>query len=173
MKFTRLLILTLAWPVLALATADPHAQDQTSAHSPAGSPSPDLRQSSGVTRTTPQRNVARPLAPGRSGTVVKSSTATSLRRPANDHPHSSAGSATTAQSLGAERSGGTGAPAIRQNTGSATVGHPRPQASFAVAHPSPATAQHRGTNPALVGGAASSASRNAGSLNGTMMKRRP
>lgn len=173
MKISGLLFFTLAWPALAQVTAHSLPQQQTSAPLAAESTSSNRRETRGVTQTTLQRDLGHNSGPGRSRAVVKSSSPTPPHRPANGRPNSTVETAAAAHPPVPARSGVAGAPAIRQNTGSATAGHLRPQASFAATHSSPATARHRGDNPAAVGGAANSASENPGSLNGSLMKRRP
>ena len=150
MRHALVLCLAFALPIRAQHAAHPGALEQAS-HSA----------------------LAHAAGPGRSRAVEGPTSARPSHHPANDSRRSTTGNAVAAHRQEAPRGAGAIAAATSQNTGYGTANHLRPQPGLVAPRPSPATARHRGANPAVVSGAANSTPRNGGSLNGSLMAHKP
>ena len=150
MRQVLLLCLAFALPIRAQHAAHPGTPEQAS-HS----------------------GLAHATGAGRSRAVEGPTNSTPSHRPVNDRRRSTTRIAAAAHRQGAPRGAGATAGATSRNTGYGTASHLRPQPGLVAPRPSPATARHRGANPAVVSGAANSTPRNAGSLNGSLMAHKP
>ena len=87
--------------------------------------------------------------------------------------HATVGVTATKQEQSSAPSGVATKDGIIQNEGRGNTRSLRTKSSPAAARLSPGAVRHRGTNPATIGRAANTASRNAGALDGGRMARKP
>ncbi len=90
----------------------------------------------------------------------------------NKGQHSTSGTAMNLHQPGSDKSGASARGALIQH-GTVNVSAPIRPASIWPRVPLPNNARHRGANPAVIGGSASSNGRNAGAIDGAHINRRP
>jgi hypothetical protein len=90
----------------------------------------------------------------------------------NNGEHSTSGTAMNLHQPGSDKSGASARGALIQHGTVNVFASIRP-ASIRPRVPLPNNVRHRGANPAVIGGSASSNSRNAGAIDGAHMNRRP
>jgi hypothetical protein len=198
MKATCLLFLTLSWAMLMYGTGYAAPSQQTSAESsanensvsPAGDRSHDTHAAeqaapadegkSQKETVPPEGQRLRPYASDKNHPRSRASLTAANRPkqlPTNSGKRSLAKNAANLRQPGSDRSGGAVNGGLIQNKTANNASPVRPASvvrpTVASLNPSLNNVRHRGPNPAVIGGSASSDSRNSGAIDGTRMNRKP
>jgi len=91
----------------------------------------------------------------------------------NNREHSPSGNTMSVHQPGSDKSGSTAKTGLIQHKTANTAVPRRPPSAIRASMPLLNNVRHRAANPAVIGGSANSTRRNAGTINGTSVHRRP